>query len=138
MFIFVRKNLLTQYHAVNAGPKISLSFPTPTFTLPSPNVKYSITLPAAYVPLLLNTLTQLLCVSGVHRLTTSVSSLTVTLVLVVRKAVSLVISVMVFGDGEDVNGRKAMWGGAALVLIGTIGYSIGSRKRTEGDKKKVD
>ncbi|KAF5331720.1 hypothetical protein D9611_007534 [Ephemerocybe angulata] len=43
-------------------------------------------------PLLMNTLTQLLCVSGVHRLTTRVSNLTVTLILVVRKAVSLVIS----------------------------------------------
>ncbi|EAU80565.2 UDP-N-acetylglucosamine transporter [Coprinopsis cinerea okayama7 len=52
----------------------------------------TLSLPKPYGPLLLNTLTQLLCVAGVNRLTTRVSSLTVTLILVVRKAVSLVIS----------------------------------------------
>ncbi|KAJ3858915.1 UDP-N-acetylglucosamine transporter [Lentinula novae-zelandiae] len=51
-------------------------------------------LPAACFPLLLNTVTQLLCAVGVHRLTTQVSSLTVTLILVVRKAVSLILSII--------------------------------------------
>ncbi|KAG2014087.1 UDP-N-acetylglucosamine transporter [Coprinopsis cinerea AmutBmut pab1-1] len=65
-------------------------YPSPT-SLSTPDA-LTLSLPKPYGPLLLNTLTQLLCVAGVNRLTTRVSSLTVTLILVVRKAVSLVIS----------------------------------------------
>ena len=54
----------------------------------------SLSIPHIYLPLVLNTITQLVCVAGVHRLTTRVSALTVTLVLVVRKAVSLILSVV--------------------------------------------
>ncbi|KAJ6617950.1 UAA transporter [Mycena sp. CBHHK59/15] len=98
--------------------------------------------PQAYLPLLLNTLTQLLCVAGVHRLTTRVSALTVTLVLVVRKAASLVISVWM-GGGARVN-QGMMWTGAGLVLAGTIGYSVATgraRERArpvEAEKKKTE
>ncbi|TFK28681.1 UAA transporter [Coprinopsis marcescibilis] len=128
----------------------------------------NLSIPKAYLPLLLNTITQLFCVAGVHRLTTRVSSLTVTLILVVRKAVSLVISLKgrflvqalseylgkfkygpatevvravggfvrtILGlDIESPGSSKPspkvdetmLWSGAALVLLGTIGYSIGT------------
>ena len=59
---------------------------------------FSLSIPHIYLPLVLNTLTQLLCIAGVNRLTTRVSALTVNLVLVIRKAMSLVISV--FGVGK--------------------------------------
>ena len=150
----------------------------------------SVSIPHIYLPLILNTITQLVCVAGVHRLTTRVSALTVTLVLVIRKAISLIISSVgimhvghtirglaslasakicsvleldestlwnVFGlDLDDVVrtlgvplgglGEKhlqevdmqLMWTGAALVLFGTIGYTIGSRPRedkTQGKSK---
>jgi len=145
---------------------------------------------------MLNTITGLVCVAGVHRLTTRVNALTVTLVLVVRKAVSLVISVVgvskvatgirhlaahaftqmnlaldgaiddrfwtkvdqlqsylqvdwdaVFRSigvafvGPDIEktGRdfdeRMMWIGAAMVLLGTVGYTIGSQSK-EMPKKK--
>ncbi|KJA14650.1 hypothetical protein HYPSUDRAFT_150103 [Hypholoma sublateritium FD-334 SS-4] len=151
-----------------------------------------LSVPTVYLPLVLNTVTQLICVAGVHRLTTRVSSLTVTLILVVRKAVSLVISVIgvsqvgravrtavvrflaaiaqalglpvlydsgqplgIFGmniDGalglvgtafvatgptkrpQQVDNRM-MWSGAALVLLGTIGYTVGNRPKSEKTKK---
>ncbi|KAF4616027.1 hypothetical protein D9613_011434 [Agrocybe pediades] len=136
----------------------------------------SFSIPQIYFPLFINTITQLLCVAGVHRLTTRVSALTVTLILVVRKAVSLIISVigvsrvaasirdaslLVFGYLGSITGlhlpvgnhrldavldpiiaafagtTKApppvdetwMWTGAALVLIGTVGYTIGSSRK---------
>lgn len=130
----------------------------------------SLSIPHIYLPLVLNTLTQLLCVAGVHRLTTRVSALTVTLILVVRKATSLIVSVIgvsqvvlalkellgipdrewsffganldavirtigtaFVGSGEakrpqQVDNRM-MWMGAMLVLLGTVGYTIGSRPR---------
>jgi UDP-xylose/UDP-N-acetylglucosamine transporter B4 len=81
----------------------------------------SITLPSFYVPLALNVFTQFLCVGGVHRLTSRVSSLSVTLVLVVRKAVSLWISVVLVGGSK---GDVWLWGGAAAVVVGTVAYSL--------------
>jgi UDP-xylose/UDP-N-acetylglucosamine transporter B4 len=132
MFYFVRNDLVSQFHAINSGPMLNLStssippqkFPIdPTFLQKLPELDVQI--PAAYLPLLLNTVTQLLCVAGVHRLTTAVSSLSVTLVLVVRKAVSLVLSVLVVRAGAA-GDLRMMWFGACLVLLGTIGYSLGN------------
>ncbi|KAG8723699.1 golgi uridine diphosphate-N- acetylglucosamine transporter [Ceratobasidium sp. 395] len=81
----------------------------------------AITLPSFYIPLAINVFTQFLCVGGVHRLTSRVSSLTVTLVLVVRKAVSLWISVVLVGGGK---GDVWLWGGALAVVAGTLAYSL--------------
>ena len=66
--------------------------------------------------------TQLVCINGVNRLTARVSSLGVSLVLVVRKATSLVISVVLL-NGEA--GSLGLWGGAAAVMLGTLGYTYG-------------
>ncbi|KAG6888020.1 hypothetical protein C0995_011062 [Termitomyces sp. Mi166 len=135
MFFSVRSDLKAQFHAVNNGPRMSIDL-----LFPQKNI-VELTVPAAALPLLLNTLTQLLCVSGVHRLTTRVSALTVTLVLVVRKAVSLVLSVVgvgLIGHGKDPSSEVdmvIMWSGAAMVLVGTVIYSIGSKKT---DMKKKD
>jgi UDP-xylose/UDP-N-acetylglucosamine transporter B4 len=96
----------------------------------------SLNVPYAYLPLFLNTMTQLLCASGVHRLTSRVSSLTVTLVLVVRKAVSLLLSVLGTNIIPGMGGGKTrmvdhrmMWTGATFVLVGTVLYSIGTRRK---------
>lgn len=154
MFFSVRKDLVQQIHTVNhewsshtvsvprfissvlqpvlptsflyAAPLSNLSFSKAVGTL-----AFTIHFPTAYPPLLINTLTQLVCVAGVNRLITSVSALTVTLILVVRKATSLVLSVLVdFGmttSTSEVH-LPMMWTGAALVMLGTIGYSFGSIK----------
>ncbi|KAJ6602478.1 UAA transporter [Mycena vulgaris] len=157
MFFFVRNDITSQMGAVNAGPRSSFALPLPRAMLsaltipppfslpfslvspaPSPSAEpppgVALDMPQAYLPLLLNTLTQLVCVAGVHRLTTRVSALTVTLVLVVRKAASLVISVWM-GRGARVD-QGLMWTGAALVLVGTIGYSVATGRARE--KKKTE
>ncbi|KAL6306821.1 UAA transporter [Sparassis latifolia] len=139
LFLFVRHDLVAQVSALNAGPAYTfvLPFPLPyAVKLPGPA---QLALPAIYFPLLLNTVTQLLCVAGVNRLTARVSSLTVTLVLVVRKAVSLVISVMLFSATRrrdmDSREKRMLWTGALLVFIGTVGYSInGSRSESRRER----
>jgi solute carrier family 35 (UDP-xylose/UDP-N-acetylglucosamine transporter), member B4 len=82
---------------------------------------------------------EVVCVSGVNRLTSKVSSLTVTLVLVVRKAVSLGISVLLI---QGRSGNIWLWGGAALVLLGTIAYSydgaIQKKRQQEVKASKED
>lgn len=141
MFLSVRKDILTQLRDLASGPSLSFSLPSSLQTplakvLPVASVTSAamLLIPMAFVPLLLNTITQLFCVSGVHRLTSRVSALTVTLVLVVRKAVSLVISVLLFGAQADAVGRVMLWGGATLVFVGTVGYSLGA----SGPNKPTD
>lgn len=155
MFLFVYQDLVAQFRAVHAGPKLIVPLSTQALFESNPVLSYPLVhhrstskspipsafqIPIAYFPLLLNTLTQLLCASGVHKLTGKVSSLTVTLTLVVRKAVSLVISVLLYGDA-NARGNVRMWIGAALVMLGTIGYSTGgkstnSSKKAEGQVKE--
>jgi UDP-xylose/UDP-N-acetylglucosamine transporter B4 len=139
MFFFIRKDISTQLDIINLGPVTSLPLPhflsfSPTnypSTLPHP-----FTVPTAYIPLLANACTQLLCVAGVNRLTTHMSSLTVTLVLAVRKATSLVVSAVFLRPTDG--GLKMMWIGAALVMIGTVGYSVGSGGSVRSDDVKID
>ncbi|KAF9268364.1 UAA transporter [Marasmius fiardii PR-910] len=164
MFITVRKDIISQIHAIQRGPVSTYTLPIPQifsifhdpllYILPS--LPFNMTLPvsihtkdddtyaqfvlsSATLPLILNTLTQSFCAAGVNRLTTRVSALTVTLVLVVRKAVSLVLSVVLGfgkagGKSENVD-LNMMWSGAALVMLGTVGYSFG-RKATRPREKK--
>jgi solute carrier family 35 (UDP-xylose/UDP-N-acetylglucosamine transporter), member B4 len=150
MFVFARNDLMAQVSALNASPTFQLVMPeslhTTVATLvpgfvqtenlaKSPLTTFSLPIPAPYVPLILNTLTQLVCVSGVHRLTSRVSSLTVTLILVVRKAVSLIISVLLFGDGLNDDNKMMMWAGAASVFFGTMLYSAASAGSKGTDTK---
>lgn len=144
MFYFLRDGLVSQLVVLNASSTTQLIIPSPSHVIttitryrthaltngstlrrgyPTP-----VSLPSGYIPLILNTLTQIICVAGVHRLTSRVSSLTVTLVLVVRKAMSLLISIMLFGSkGTEPENRTMMWTGPALVFIGTVFYSMAPR-----------
>ncbi|QSS60309.1 NST UDP-N-acetylglucosamine transporter [Histoplasma capsulatum] len=84
--------------------------------------------PIKVVYLILNGLTQYVCIRGVHLLSANSSSLTVTVVLNIRKLVSLILSVYVFGN-VLVSGVLI---GAVLVFAGggLYGYE-GARLRRE-------
>lgn len=92
------------------------------------------TLPSMYPLLALNVLTQLACINGVNRLTSQVSSVGVTLVLVVRKAVSLAISVLLVGGSRGANVQLLVLG-ATTVFIGTVGYTFASSSTVDVKKK---
>ncbi|KAK0558844.1 golgi uridine diphosphate-N- acetylglucosamine transporter [Tilletia horrida] len=96
---------------------------TSSWTVSSSAGALSLTMPSFWPVLLLNVLTQLLCINGVNRMTSQVTSLTVTLVLVIRKALSLAISVVLVGGRT---GNPGLWAGAGAVLLGTVGYTLGS------------
>ncbi|KAJ1839853.1 golgi uridine diphosphate-N- acetylglucosamine transporter, partial [Coemansia sp. RSA 2703] len=61
----------------------------------------------------------LVCVSGVHRFTSMSSSLTLNVVLNVRKLVSLVLSVLLFKNA--VTGGMVV--GCGMVFVGTFAYT---------------
>jgi UDP-xylose/UDP-N-acetylglucosamine transporter B4 len=125
MFFFLRHDVTVQARALLSSHARTAAFNVPL-------VAAQFTLPAVLPALLANTLTQLFCVAGVNRLTTRVPALTVTLFLVVRKAVSLVLSVVLF-DGSDVMWGM-LWSGAFLVFAGTVGYTVSGRV-SKKDKK---
>ncbi|KAH7888159.1 UAA transporter [Phlebopus sp. FC_14] len=128
LFYFSKENITNELARMSTSPHVSTPFRVMLHT-PLPGM------PSMFMYLLMNTATQLLCVIGVNRLTGRVSSLTVTLILTVRKAVSLLLSVAIYGG----QGSAKMWAGASLVFIGTIGYSIGSRReQTEQIKDKTE
>jgi solute carrier family 35 (UDP-xylose/UDP-N-acetylglucosamine transporter), member B4 len=183
--LFPQSGNLSLLSISNSPSKANLS--TNLYDYP---LSVSVSIPHIYLPLVLNTISQLVCVAGVNRLTTRVSALTVTLILVIRKAISLIISVIgIMQVGRAIRGfvslasakmcsalgldesilwnsfvldldavfrslgvpsslggleekklqevdMRLMWTGAALVLFGTIGYTIGSRPREAKNQKK--
>ncbi|KAL3494185.1 UAA transporter [Aspergillus germanicus] len=83
-------------------------------------------IPVQVFYLLLNALTQYWCIRGVHLLSAQSSSLTVTIVLNIRKLVSLLLSIRLFGNSLS-NGVLA---GAVLVFVGGAMYGFeGARLR---------
>ncbi|KAK5071760.1 golgi uridine diphosphate-N-acetylglucosamine transporter [Lithohypha guttulata] len=90
--------------------------------------------PKALTYLVLNCITQIACISGVHRLSTQTSALTVSIVLNVRKVVSLLLSIYLFGN-ELALGVLV---GAVIVFLGGGLYGLPERRReVKKEEKKV-
>uniref|UniRef100_A0A023GPE3 Putative udp-n-acetylglucosamine transporter n=1 Tax=Amblyomma triste TaxID=251400 RepID=A0A023GPE3_AMBTT len=73
-------------------------------------------IPRAWVYLLLNIITQYVCIRSVYVLTTECSSLTVTLVITLRKFISLLLSIYYFKNPFTL----VHWLGTTLVFAGTL------------------
>jgi UDP-xylose/UDP-N-acetylglucosamine transporter B4 len=87
--------------------------------------------PVQVAYLAMNALTQYLCIRGVHLLSAKSSSLTVTIVLNVRKLVSLLLSIYLFGNHL----AGGVLAGAALVFVGGGLYGFeGARLRSAAKK----
>lgn len=91
--------------------------PISTFQMPG--------LPIQIMYLLLNITTQYICVKGVNMLSSQSSSLTVSLVLNLRKFTSLVLSTLFFKSQLTI-GMKV---GAALVFAGTSWYTLDGKSK---------
>ena len=74
-------------------------------------------MPQGIVFLLVNSLTQLACISGVNLLSSQSSAVTVTIVLNIRKLVSFIFSTILFGhqlSGKMISGSTLVFGSGAL------------------------
>jgi hypothetical protein len=71
-------------------------------------------LPAMWLFVLLNVVTQYACIRGVYALISATDNLTVNVVLTVRKAVSVIVSIVSFGNTFT----SVHWVGASLVFLG--------------------
>ena len=79
----------------------------------------SLAVPAQLLYLLANVATQYVCISSVFVLTTECASLTVTLVVTLRKFLSLIFSIVYFKNPFTVY----HWVGTSLVFGGTLLFS---------------
>jgi UDP-galactose transporter len=85
-----------------------------------------------------NAVTQLLCITGVNILSANTSAVTVTIVLNIRKLVSFLLSVWLFGNqmsGLMKFGAAMVFGAGALYGWETS-YKIPMRKREDAKKSK--
>lgn len=114
--------------AQNSAPLSTTLLAGPGTKLPS----FISAIPTAIPLLLLNAVTQYVCISGVNRLSARSSSLTVSIVLNIRKLVSLLLSIWLFGNQLPVGVAI----GAALVFLGGGLYAVPTAARNGGEKKK--
>ncbi len=109
-FLFISKNIYLNFlNLWNSEPKISLSI-----------IGFeNLTIPIQFFNLLLVTITQYLCVRGVQNLAGNTGALTVMIILNVRKFVSLLLSIWIFGNPVNLG----ILIGAVFVFIGVFLYS---------------
>lgn len=94
-------------------------------------------IPVQLVYLIFNVLTQYICISAVFVLTTECTSLTVTLVLTLRKFLSLLFSIWYFNNPFTIY----HWLGTLFVFSGTLAFSLVKdtpKAVEEKDSKKTD
>ena len=87
----------------------------------------SVLIPVAWAYVVLDSITQTVCISGVHACVRSLGSLRSTIVMTIRKFISLVLSIMIFG--HEVGYKHAV--GAVLVVGGTLLHNIGRQRRAQ-------
>lgn len=102
-FVLLYSNIAEHMAIANASEPVSV-----------PVVGASI--PIVWLYLLANCVTQNLCLNSVFVLTTECNSLTVTLVVTLRKFISLLFSIIYFNNPFTVY----HWIGTALVFLGTL------------------
>ncbi|XP_034444049.1 UDP-xylose and UDP-N-acetylglucosamine transporter [Hippoglossus hippoglossus] len=78
-----------------------------------------VSVPIMWLYLLINVITQYVCIRGVFILTTECASLTVTLVVTLRKFLSLIFSIMYFQNPFT----TWHWVGTGVVFLGTLLYT---------------
>jgi UDP-xylose/UDP-N-acetylglucosamine transporter B4 len=131
LFIPFLPSLTKQFMKLAASPPLPLAVPgvfePSTFSPHAQELLSQVRIPSQLFYLALNVLTQYACIRGVNLLAAASSALTVTIVLNIRKLVSLLLSIWLFGNQL-----------AAGTLIGAIiVFSAGGLYSLDGKKKKA-
>jgi drug/metabolite transporter (DMT)-like permease len=131
LFIPLQGMLRAQYQRLEASPPLDIP-PTITAPLPPGLQKLLISIPSSITYLALNSITQLICITGVNLLGACSSAVTVTIVLNVRKLISFIFSIWLFGNklsGLMIVGASLVFGAGALYGWET---TVGVRRRMQG------
>ncbi|CAO3662148.1 unnamed protein product [Umbelopsis ramanniana] len=138
IFLFFYKDIWNQVQIYNQSPLVSplqvvenLPFANDIFSTIPASILTSMQMPKLWYYLIVDVLTQYVCISGVNRMTAVSTSLTLNLVLNLRKFTSLVISIVYFNNPFDMG---AVFG-SILVFIGTILYTQSASRPAAPAKK---
>eukprot|EP01132_Coremiostelium_polycephalum_P005392 gene5392-6725_t len=113
--VFIFNDIVNQVKITNQSPLLNL----PIVGL----------VPSLWFYLLINVITQFICIQGVFILTGKTSTLTCTLVISLRKFLSIIISVVYFKNPFTLT----LWISTFMVLVGTFIYSdpFAAKKKKE-------
>ena len=131
LFLPLQGMLRAQYHRLEASPPLDIP-PTVTASLPPQLQKLLTSIPRSIIYLAMNSITQLICITGVNLLGACASAVTVTIVLNIRKLISFIFSIWLFGNklsGLMIVGATLVFGAGALYGWET---TVGIRRRMQG------
>jgi drug/metabolite transporter (DMT)-like permease len=137
LFLPLQPLLASQYRRLLNSPPLLLS-PAVASLVPLPAQKLLLKLPRSIFNLALNSATQLACITGVNLLGARSSAVTVTIVLNVRKLVSFMLSVWIFGNTLSTRmilGAVLVFGAGALYGWET---TVGIKRRKEADARMAN
>ncbi|KAF8467706.1 UAA transporter family-domain-containing protein [Kalaharituber pfeilii] len=127
LFLPFSKGISSQFNALLNSPPLPIKEWASYASLPLPLFISGIRIPRQLFYLVLNSLTQYLCIRGVNILGSVSSALTVTIVLNIRKLVSLLLSIWLFGNELHVQVLL----GATVVFGGGFLYGIESQRQNK-------
>ncbi|GAA5803544.1 hypothetical protein HPULCUR_009026 [Helicostylum pulchrum] len=144
-FLFFYKDLSSQITAYNKSPLMPLSSvleEIPVMGSLATLVPQSIMsvlgafqIRKLWAFLFMNVVTQYVCIAGVNRMTSVATSLTLNLVLNLRKFTSLIFSILYFSNDFGFGAKM----GSALVFLGTLIYSrAGMKTKPVPQEKKLN
>ncbi|KAK7437545.1 NST UDP-N-acetylglucosamine transporter [Colletotrichum acutatum] len=136
LFLPFAPSLIRQFRKLANSPPLSL----PMAQLPGLGLNgdvgdglFKLQIPSQLAYLVTNVVTQYACIRGVNLLAAVSSALTVTIVLNIRKLVSLLLSIWLFGNRLAVGTLVG-----AIIVFGAGGlYSLDSRAKTSRVQKNV-
>ncbi|KAI9681170.1 MAG: golgi uridine diphosphate-N- acetylglucosamine transporter [Caeruleum heppii] len=137
LFLPFFPSIISQFRALATSPLMTLSSTTLFLPFLPPHSFHTlpeliISLPHQIINLLLNATSQILCITGVNLLGARTSALTVTIVLNLRKLISLLVSLWVFGNELGV---MVLVGAAMVFGAGGVYGWEGGRLRMKAKKE---
>lgn len=130
IFIFLIPQIKEQWKLFQMTPKNPLNYYISFINMPSfiSNIKVQ----GIWIYVILNIITQYICISSIQKLSSICSSVTLNLILSIRKFTSLIISIILFKNVFPL----WSWAGSILVFTGVILYARTSDKLKREKKLK--
>jgi len=131
IFMLFLPQIKEQWYLFQTSPKNRIGYYLPIPFLPSyiSNIKIQ----GVWLLVIANIITQYICVSGVQKLSSICSSVTLNLILNIRKFISLLISVIFFNNPFS----TMSWFGSVIVFVGVVWYVKASDMLKKKEKAKA-
>jgi len=135
MFFLLIPQLNEQWNLFRSSPKLPLQNYIPILNLPL-SIS-NIEIQGIWLYVAANIISQYICISSIQKLSSIISSVSLTLILNVRKFVSLLVSVILFKNNFPI----WSWIGSIMVFSGVIWYSkitnkLKRKSQTKEEKEK--